>query len=252
MMTTMISISQREGILRGLYFPGLRESMVREMLNSGARSGFYVPLRNFLQTQFEKDRDTGEVKGSTRVPSTFLTKVCAAVACGALGAVIANPVDVLKIRMMAGSTEQVHKNLVGALYDLYKERGLMNGLGPSTMRGGCISVGELATYDQSKATLKALNVMKDEGPMLHIVASLITGLVATTVAAPFDLLKTRTMNASSAAAIGQISLANIIKNEGAMTLFRGWLPAYLRLGPHALICFPLFEQFRKLCGISSI
>ena len=252
MMSTMLSLIQRKGIISGLFLPGLRESMAREMLNSGARAGFYVPIRNFVQDEWGK-----KSPGETRSSSTFFTKAFAAIISGALGAIIANPVDVLKIRMMtAASNEEIRpqgqRSLIGALYDLYKERGLMNGLMPSTMRGTCISVGEIATYDQSKATLRALNIIHEEGPLLHIVASLITGLVATTVAAPFDLLKTRAMNASTNAMRTQMGFSSIVKNEGVMTLFRGWLPAYLRLGPHALICFPLFEKFRQICNLPSI
>ena len=158
--------------------------------------------------------------------------------------------------MAAASSEdgRLHgrRSLIGALYDLYQERGMFNGLVPSTMRGACISVGEIATYDQAKEMLKASKVVHEEGPVLHITASLITGLVATTVAAPFDLLKTRAMNASVDSIKKQISFTNIITNEGIMTLYRGWLPAYLRLGPHALLCFPLFEKFRQICNLPSI
>lgn len=44
----------------------------------------------------------------------------------------------------------------------------------------------------------------------------------------------------------------MLRSEGAGTLFRGWLPSYLRLGPHALICFPIFEQLRFLAGLDYI
>lgn len=42
----------------------------------------------------------------------------------------------------------------------------------------------------------------------------------------------------------------VVEEEGALILFRGWLPAYLRLGPHAIICFPVFEQLRRLFGLN--
>ena len=47
-----------------------------------------------------------------------------------------------------------------------------------------------------------------------------------------------------------VVLRTILRDEGALVLFRGWLPAYFRLGPHALICFPLFEQIRVGFGLS--
>lgn len=56
--------------------------------------------------------------------------------------------------------------------------------------GAMIAMGELATYDHVKYLLKKHSTL-EEGGSLHIVSSMITGLVATTVAAPFDLLKTR-------------------------------------------------------------
>lgn len=80
----------------------------------------------------------------------------------------------------------------GASSIYYREgvAGLYKGLLASTLRGAMISVGELATYDQAKHLLKKWTDL-GEGWSLHICSSLITGLVATTVAAPFDLLKTR-------------------------------------------------------------
>ena len=47
-------------------------------------------------------------------------------------------------------------------------------------------------------------------------------------------------------------LYSTIKNEGFLTLYRGWIPAYLRLGPHALICFPILEKIREIMGLNYI
>lgn len=126
--------------------------------------------------------------------------------------------------------------------------------------GAFIAVGELATYDHSKVVLKS-QFSFDEGFLLHAASSLITGLVATTVAAPFDLLKSRSMNDRSSTPSsgtpthkqGLVAMTRqIIREEGLVVLFRGWLPAYLRLGPHAMICFPLFEQIRRLLNLEYI
>ena len=69
-------------------------------------------------------------------------------------------------------------------------RGLLTrGVSASAPRGAAIAVGEVCTYDQAKAWLKRCGYA--DGFVLHVFTSLITGLVATTVAAPFDLLKSR-------------------------------------------------------------
>lgn len=82
---------------------------------------------------------------------------------------------------------------------------------------------------------------------LHVVTSLITGVVATTVAAPFDLIKSRTM-ASSDPADGFASiLLRLLRHEGPLALFNGWLPTYFRLGPHAILTFPLVCARCRCC-----
>ena len=104
----------------------------------------------------------------------------------------------------------------------------------------------MTTYDQVKSTLRR---HYPDGFALHVVVSLITGVVATTVAAPFDLLKSRVM-ASADPADGFVQvLGRLLRNEGPLALFNGWLPTYCRLGPHAILTFPLYEAFRRLLGL---
>jgi dicarboxylate transporter 10 len=135
---------------------------------------------------------------------------------------------------------------------------LAKGLLPSTLRASAIAAGELATYDIAKTALRAWLVARDgggggEGAALHVAASLITGAVAAVVAAPFDLIKSRAM-ASSQGSETLRSVVRALAREGnfPLSLFRGVLPAYLRLGPHALICFPLLEQLRRALSLDYI
>jgi len=37
-----------------------------------------------------------------------------------------------------------------------------------------------------------------------------------------------------------------------MALFNGWVPTYLRLGPHAILTFPLLEALRGAAGLAYI
>ena len=61
----------------------------------------------------------------------------------------------------------------------------------------------------------------------------------------------RTMNSSNPEGPLKI-LYSTVRTEGVLCLFRGWLPSYLRLGPHALICFPLLESIRHAFGLKYI
>ena len=56
---------------------------------------------------------------------------------------------------------------------------------------------------------------------------------------------------------GSATMASVLRamaKEGALpgALFAGLLPAYLRQGPHMLICLPLMEQLRGLLGLAPI
>jgi hypothetical protein len=61
----------------------------------------------------------------------------------------------------------------------------------------------------------------------------------------------RAMNSTQRLTVRAIC-RDVIAKEGAAAFFRGWVPSYCRLGPHALICFPVFEQLRRLFGLNYI
>ena len=44
-------------------------------------------------------------------------------------------------------------------------------------------------------------------------------------------------------------LARLLRHEGPLSLFNGWWPTYFRLGPHAILTFPLFEAMRRAMGL---
>ena len=74
-------------------------------------------------------------------------------------------------------------------------------------------------------------------------------MVPPQVAAPFDLLKSRVMASDVASDNFASVLLRLLRHEGPLALFNGWMPTYLRLGPHAVLTFPLFEAMRKLFGL---
>lgn len=214
-------------------------------MNSGARAGLYTTVRNQISVLCGNDAENKK--------DSLFPKICSALTTGTIGAVLANPVDVIKIRLM--SNPKLYPTTLSAFPTIISKEGfigLYKGVFPSTLRGAFIAVGELATYDHSKWMLKHYFCL-NEGSLLHVCSSLITGLIATTVAAPFDMIKTRAMSQTSTSIHNPIVfLSIIVKREGFLVLFRGWLPAYLRLGPHALICFPIFERLRHLMGLEYI
>ena len=225
-----------EGGAIALWKPGLTATVAREIVYSGCTKGMYPIVRDFIA-------------GKGNEP-TLPQRVASASATGFLGSIGANALDVVKIRQF-DQPGRYAGGFLGALGEIAREEGLVRGLlirgaSASAPRGAAIAVGEVTTYDQVKSTLRR---HYPDGFALHVVVSLITGVVATTVAAPFDLLKSRVM-ASADPADGFVQvLGRLLRNEGPLALFNGWLPTYCRLGPHAILTFPLYEAFRRLLGL---
>lgn len=225
-----------EGGLVALWRPGLTATVARELVYSGCTKGMYPAVRDAI---------TGSAE------PTLSQRVAAASCTGFLGSICANAIDVVKIRQFDAPGR--YSSFVGAIGEIAASEGLVRGLlvrgaSASAPRGAAIAVGEVTTYDQTKFVLtRQLGWVDDFNT--HVVVSLITGVVATTVAAPFDLLKSRVM-ASADPADGFVRvLGRLLRNEGPIALFNGWLPTYLRLGPHAILTFPLFEAMRRAMGL---
>lgn len=185
-----------EGGIVGLWSPGLLASCIRELLSSGPRAGFYVPVRDNLVVIFTSSKSrsiNGDISTDDKemIQSTFAVKALAAMITGTIGSVVANPIDVVKIRLM--TNPKAYPSTLSAVDQIFRTEGfngLYKGVVPSTLRGAFIAAGELATYDHAKHIIKD-KFRLNEGFYLHSLASLVTGLVAATVAAPFDIVKTR-------------------------------------------------------------
>lgn len=236
---TFRSILRNEGI-RGL-FRGITPSMLREASYSSIRMGLYEPARQFV------------APGKPLNEISLWQKIVAGFFSGGVGSAIANPTDLIKIRFQARRPDQpkLYRNTFDAFLQIYRAdglRGLYKGVGPTTLRAAVLTSAQLASYDHTKVFLRELNVLPD-GPYIHFLASFVSGLVTTTATSPVDVIKTRIMNATHGEYSGPVDcLVKLLRNEGPRALFRGWVPNYLRLGPHFIISLPLYEQLRALLG----
>lgn len=143
--------------------------MMREMVYSGIRAGFYSSFRDELHKILDEDSSS---------PSA-LCKILAALCTGTCGSLLANPIDVVKVRTMIKPTR--YTSVLSALVEIRRQEGirhgLYKGLVASTLRGAMVSAGELAVYDHVKGFLKRL-VGVQEGWSVHVASSLITGKIS--------------------------------------------------------------------------
>ncbi|THZ58778.1 hypothetical protein D6C86_06130 [Aureobasidium pullulans] len=217
MAETFQHVYRSEGIT-GLY-RGISASLLRQLTYSTARFATYEKLKYMAEND------------GVKAPHTLLVGLAAI--SGLVGGLVGNPADILNVRMQNDAALAL---LIAATME-------MPGMVPNLGRGVLMTAGQLAGYDVFKIKILAHTEMQD-GTMTHIAASTLAGLVATTLCNPFDVLKTQIMAQNERLGMWH-TVKKVHRVEGPRWMFRGWLPAFIRLGPHTVATFLFLEQHKK-------
>ena len=233
---TVSQILANEGI--GGFYKGLAPALLRQMSYSSIRMGIYEPIRGVFTRE-----------GQT---PTYLQKVLAGGTSGAVGIAIANPTELVKIRMQSDKDGSRYKSTIQAFSHIVKNEGILGlwqGVLPNMQRAFIVNAMELGTYDQAKEILiRDLNFGPDH-VITHTFASFVAGFFATVACNPVDVIKNRLMSQKSGAErqySGMIDCAlKTIKTEGPLGLYKGFIPQWARLGPWCTVMFVSYEQYRN-------
>ena len=47
-------------------------------------------------------------------------------------------------------------------------------------------------------------------------------------------------------------IGKIVKHEGILGLYKGFIPNWMRIGPHTIVTFFVFEKLRNLVGMNPV
>mmetsp|Transcript_106092 Transcript_106092/g.242897 ORF Transcript_106092/g.242897 Transcript_106092/m.242897 type:complete len:297 (+) Transcript_106092:1-891(+) len=249
MFSCMRQCAVEDGVLRGLYMPGLTATLIRAMTYTAFRVGAYPTVRDRVAP--------GD-------PDSLPTKLLSGAATGGMASAVFCPVDMVRIRLQAdsgtagcdgvlrtglrrgrrprysGAWDALRKIGVGGAPDLYR------GATVTIIRAAMLSSSQLGSYDATKSGLRGMGW--EEGPQQHFMASLISGMIAQTVVQPADTIRSFLMN-------GRHTLWGVGENvraEGLLWLYRGYWAGISRQGPIMVLQMPLVEQIRQLLGVKPI
>lgn len=242
-------IVKEEGIA-GLY-KGVVPSVLRDGTYSTFRLGAYEPVKGFL--------------GASGPYSPLWKKIVAGATTGAVSSAICTPTDLVKIRMqgqgkLAPGEKPRYSGTFAAFREIAKREGILalwKGVGPTVQRAAILTAAQIPTYDHTKYMLIHRDLM-EEGLKIHLVSAMFAGFVTAFVTNPIDVIKTRIMNENVHSQQQRIytssfsSLMKILKTEGVLGLYKGFIPNWLRLGPHTVITFLIFEKLRKTLGLKPV
>lgn len=189
------------------FYRGLTASILREALYSSTRMGLYEPFKELL------------APGVSPSETSLTTRIVAGGFAGALGALVSNPTDLVRVRMQvrrnpcapvarslclsplspqADPKTSQHKyagtmQAFRAIGQLEGIRGLWKGTVPNMQRAAILTASQLSSYDAFKHAVLDRGLMC-EGLPLHSVSSIFAGTVCALTTAPVDNVKTRLMN----------------------------------------------------------
>ncbi|KAI5305773.1 Cytochrome c oxidase subunit 6B [Ascosphaera pollenicola] len=245
MLRTTVHIVKNHGVLA--LYSGLSASLLRQLTYSTTRFAVYEDLKDRLKSP---DPDAP--------PPSPLALIGIASISGLAGGVVGNPADVINVRMQrdAGlpvSQRRNYKHAFDGFWRMCREEGaksLFRGVYPNSARAVLMTSSQLASYDGFKQLLE-LRLGLPDNLSTHFLSSLAAGFVATTVCSPADVIKTRVMSAHPGEAGGHGSgiisvVRHLFAQDGIRWMFRGWVPSFVRLGPHTIAMFLFLEQHRRI------
>uniref|UniRef100_A0A0A9FYW0 Uncoupling protein 3 n=1 Tax=Arundo donax TaxID=35708 RepID=A0A0A9FYW0_ARUDO len=230
-------------------YRGLSPAVLRHLMYTPLRIVGYEHLRATLASG---GREVG-----------LLEKAFAGGLSGIAAQMVASPADLIKIRMQADSRllsqgiQPRYTGIADAFAKIIRAEGflgLWKGVVPNAQRAFLVNMGELTCYDQAKHLIIRKQIC-DDNLYAHTLASVTSGLSATTLSCPADVIKTRMMNqAKERKALYRNSydcLVKTVRHEGVTALWKGFLPTWARLGPWQFVFWVSYEKLRQASGISS-
>ncbi|XP_043927650.1 kidney mitochondrial carrier protein 1 [Protopterus annectens] len=238
MIHALVRICREEG-LKALY-SGIAPAMLRQASYGTIKIGTYQSLKRLFVERPEDE--------------TLVINVLCGILSGVISSSIANPTDVLKIRMQAQG-RVLQGGMIYNFIDIYQQegtRGLWKGVSLTAQRAAIVVGVELPVYDITKKHIIMSGLLGDN-VYTHFISSFTCGLAGALASNPIDVVRTRMMNqralqdGKTCVYGGTIEcFLQTWKNEGFFALYKGFWPNWLRLGPWNIIFFLTYEQLKRL------
>lgn len=223
-------------------YRGLSAALFRQVTYTTGRLGMFGTLKDMMSVDGQ--------------PLPFYKKAFAGMVGGGFGAIVGTPAEVALIRMTADgrlpmAERRNYTSVFNALGRVSREEGvatLWRGTLPTVGRAMVLNVAQLATYDQAKEVILGTGMIGDNIGA-HALASTVSGFIATTVSIPLDSAKTRVQNMRVINGVPEYNgmidaLRQTAAKDGVLSLWRGFTPYFLRLGPHTILTFICLEQLK--------
>jgi len=229
-------------------YKGLSPALLRQAVYGTIKFGLYYTAKD-AYFSFYPSRDE----------SNMVNLICAIFA-GSVSSAIANPTDVVKVRMQAKGNVQ-YGNLLSVFSDIGRKEGMAGmwrGVCPTAQRSAIVAGVQLPVYDFTRKHLSRTKLVP-EGACCNLTASILAGLSACLASNPVDVVRTRlmvqrrylkeNMLADKCEKVYKSSFeccVHTVRTEGVTALYKGFLPSFGRMGPWNVVFFLVYEKLKCL------
>jgi solute carrier family 25 protein 34/35 len=172
--------------------------------------------------------------------------VSAGAVSGALGALLSSPFNLIKTRLQSATStfkdagDQHHyRSVLDAAKKIVRSKGILglwDGAGASVLRTSVGSAVQLSSYTFCKRHLST---------EYTIVPSATSSLFTIIAMNPFDVVMTRMYNQSGLRYSSVFDcFRQIVQCEGIKGLYKGFIPNYIRVGPHTILTLIFYENLK--------
>jgi len=227
----------------GSLYSGIGAGIWRQVFYASSRYGLFQVFRDTLAQYREVD---------------FFSRLAAATAAGGTAAYISCPCEVSLVRMSNDASLPVaeqrnYKSVMDCGSRIAREEGIAafwRGSTPFVTRACLVGATQVATYDQFKTIYAGFGI---KGGSNVVCSSFTAGLVYATITMPFESAKNRMASQKPDPETGKLPYRGTVQTmqavagkEGAMTLYNGFLPYFIRCGGHTVLMFFMVEELQKM------
>lgn len=220
------------------FYKGASAAFLRQLTYSTVRMWAYENINRYFSADVEK--------------VGFFRKLFAGGLGGAVGCLVGTPFDIFKIRLINDIMGKKYSGLADCWRQTVEKDGflgLFKGMNVNIIRAILVNAAELAFYDKSKYFFSnsAYFQFDQNSVVTHFLSSCVSGFMGAVASSPADVVKTRYMNQLEGKETykGVIDCTlKVLKNEGPMVFYRGFIPLYLRIGPWNVAFFLSYEKYK--------
>ncbi|KAL9247214.1 hypothetical protein vseg_020669 [Gypsophila vaccaria] len=251
---SFIEVIEHQG-WQGLW-SGNAINMLRIIPTQAIELGTFEWVKRTMTTAQEKWKEDGNPKIqlgdiTLNFPLSWLSPVAVAgAAAGIAGTLACHPLEVVKDRLTVRPDE--YTNLTVALSKIYKDggvAGLYSGLTPTLVGMLPYSTCYYFMYDKLKRSYCVLKKKSSLSRPEMILIGAVSGLTASTISFPLEVARKRLM-------VGALqgkcppnmaaALAEVIREEGIMGVYRGWGASCLKVMPNSGITWMFYEAWKDI------